>query len=173
MDLQQISKIVEILNQILTALAIVVGGIWAYWNFVLKRTGVWNLQLTIVPQVIPYLKDKRLLVINVTLKNVGKVKITPGPSGCRVSVRKLSRNLGLGKQLEWKEAKKIIDSVDVLRHYRDGGREYSNYEIEPNCEYHELETLVVSKGDLLNIEVKFWWKKDIDAISENCIFSVS
>ena len=165
MDLEQVSTIAGIINQIITSLAIIVAGIWAYWNFVVRRTGIWNLQIIVNPEVLPYKNNKRLLVIYVTLKNIGSVKITPGSKGCRVTVYRLEKNGREGKILDWEKGKIIMKEVDILKRYK-GKRGYLGYEIEPNCEFDEIETLIVKRGDLLLIQADFWWLKNEDVVND-------
>ncbi|OGH06570.1 MAG: hypothetical protein A2W22_02820 [Candidatus Levybacteria bacterium RBG_16_35_11] len=165
MELEKLSLISDIASQFATAIAIIAGGAWAYWNFVIKRVNVWNLSVVIDPEIYPYKGSKKLLVINVTLKNVGNVKISPGSKGCRLTVYKLPKNKNTGESLDWEKYKTLLKDVDILRRYK-GKRGYQGYEIEPNCEYDEFETLVVKKGELILIKADFWWLKNEDVIND-------
>jgi len=131
--------------------------------------------MVISPEVILYNENLRLLLINLGLKNMGKVKIMPGSKGCRISVRKLPKDAKAGEILTWEEGGEIIiDEIDILSRYWRQSTErrmaiyggYWNYEIEPNCEYHECVPLVVSKRELLIIKAEFWWKRNLDSIPE-------
>ena len=136
-----------------------------YIVFGVRRETKWNLQVTVSPEVLPYNDDFRLLLVNVALKNVGNVKIASGSKGCWLSVKKLQKDIRCEQTLEWQNAEIFVKQIDILRYYRSQGG-YKRYEIEPRCEYHELETLIVSKGDILLIEVEFWWFKNRDSITE-------
>ncbi|OGH10356.1 MAG: hypothetical protein A2857_05600 [Candidatus Levybacteria bacterium RIFCSPHIGHO2_01_FULL_36_15] len=171
MKLQDLDLYTEIISKIVTILGIAIGGFWAYWIFFLKRTGVWNLQMNISTESIRYKRNLILLLIKVSLKNVGNVKISPGPSGCTLSVRKIPGNLPLGTIVDFESCQSLIEQVDILRRYKENDN-YDLYEIEPNCEYHELETIVISKGQSLFIEVKFFSQDDSDAITEYCIINI-
>ena len=104
-----------------------------------------------------------LLPIKVTLQNMGLVKITPGPSGCRLSLRAIPGNLAQATIAQWDSATPILENSDMLRHYLKN-RNYSNYEIEPKCAYDELETIVVATNQFYLIQVEFFWRADSDSI---------
>lgn len=57
------SQYVDMLNKLVTTVAIVVGGLWALWIFVISRAGQWNLQLTVSPCDLPYGEGLRLLQV--------------------------------------------------------------------------------------------------------------
>ncbi|OGH47909.1 MAG: hypothetical protein A3A51_00195 [Candidatus Levybacteria bacterium RIFCSPLOWO2_01_FULL_39_10] len=174
MNINYISSVVEIFTQLTTAIAIILGGIWGYWNFVIRRTGIWNLQMSILPQVHSYHgKDRLLIVVNITLKNVGNVKIVPGPSGCRLTVIKLPKNIKEYNVLDWKKGQVLFKNIDILRNCKVNNSYEGGYELEPNNEYHEFETFIVKKGDLLAIRCKFYCENNKDVIHESTIFQVN
>jgi hypothetical protein len=166
MDTQSIDLWSGIINNIMGSLGLLAGGIWVYWNFVYQRTGTWNLKMTVTPESVEYSGELRLLKINITLLNEGNTKISPGPSGCRITVRRLEKNSAAGQLLDYNSGEVVVDELDVLRRYLRPGIGYKMYEIEPRSEYHEVEALVVKKGDLFSIKTVFWYKGDKDSITE-------
>ncbi len=94
------SERMDILSKLFTSVGVLAAGLWALFTFVLFRTAVGNLQITVSPEVIEYRGLLRLALVNVTLCNVGKVKIKAGPAGCRFSVWKLPTNCDMGKVLD-------------------------------------------------------------------------
>jgi hypothetical protein len=169
--LEQITEYVGLVNKAVTTFAIVAAGAWAYWRYVLHRENIWNLEMTVQAEHLPYTVDSALLIIKLSLKNVGKVKIMPGPSGCRVSTRKVPQGIKPGQLVTWEKSEPVIEEIDVLRHYRIG-EGYPDYEIEPGCEYHEGESLVVDKGSVYLVKAEFWWKKDADSIEEYAVVEI-
>jgi hypothetical protein len=182
------SLYVDMLNKLVTTVAIVVGGFWALWIFVISRAGQWNLQLTVSPCDLPYGEGLRLLQVGVGLKNVGKIKITPGRKGCTVAVRRFDRGLSLGASLHWEQGKPVIENVDILQVYRQQDGSYSEYEIEPGAEYRESLNVVVPEDTVLMIETTFWSNKkkpmkqqeqnasvedDFDSIPDYCVFQTA
>jgi hypothetical protein len=153
----------DFVYKVLTILALLAGGIWALFTFVLFRTAIENLQLSISPELIKYHGNLRVALINVTLRNVGKVKITAGQAGCRLWVRKLPTNLMHGESLDLEAGDSLVDGVDLLANYDKA----FPYEIEPGSEYHEFGNLVAAAGDLLSIRATFYLGAlEDDAISE-------
>ena len=172
MNVQNVVIISDIFESLVTALAIILGGIWSYWNFVIKRQSIWNLQLFLEPEILTYNSGQRLLVVYVVLKNTGQVKVIPGPKGCRISIWEIPKNKEKGNQIFPKEGKVLLKNIDILRKYKEKGG-YWKYEIEPNCLYQEVEAITVMKGDLLGIEVKFYPPEDDDFINETKIIKVN
>ena len=164
MSLDEVSKLFGIASKGVTILAILVGGAWASWRFLIRREHVWNLQIGLGLDQIP-------LMNNLALSNVGNVKIVPGPSGCWVSVRQVDHSLKHSDIVSWDEAIPVADNIDALRHYKKGDT-YPDYEIEPGCEYHEIENVAVQAGFVYLVKVQFWWKKDSDSIEEYGVIQV-
>ena len=172
MNGQEVNTLSDIIVNIVTSLAIIIGGVWGYWTFVIKRQNVWNLQITLEPEIIPYSHSKRLLVIYVILRNVGQVKVTPGPKGCQLTIWKMQSDKKEGELVLPKEGEKLIEKLDILRKYKEKGS-YWHYEIEPNCQYQEMESIVVNKGVLLAIEAKFFPPEEGDYINETKVIRVT
>ena len=171
MNLATVNVIIEDLYYIIAGLAILVGGAWAYWIFVIRRQGVWNLRVSLDTDIVPYTSSKRILSIYVVLKNVGNVKVTPSPKGCRVSVYVLPKTYKGGELISFENHTALVKELDILRRYKEKGA-YWGYEIEPNCEYKEAEFLVVSKGDVLAIEAVFYPPGKDDFINEMTVMRV-
>jgi len=166
--------VVDIVHKIVTTIAILTAGAWALYTFVIQRTGVWNVALTVTPQIIQYSNTQKLLTVDVALKNVGKVRAKPsGKDGCLLSVRRLAgdakaqnvlaADMRTGTLLRWQDAgESVVTDVDMLRHYDPG-----TYELEPGVEYHELEAVVLPEGSLFLVKVSFSaGTNDNDVITE-------
>lgn len=171
MDLNSLSLWTGIIGDVMGAVAILVGGIWVYRNYIQNRMGVWNLKMVITPESIRYNEYSDLMKINVALGNEGNVKITPGSKGCRVTVKRMGKETAKDQTIDLDRGETIVEK-DILRKYYHPQIGYKKYEIEPKCEYHELECVVVSKGDLLSIRTEFFWKDDKDSITEYSLFYV-
>jgi hypothetical protein len=175
----------DFIQKVLACIAIVLGGMWAYWLFRLQRTSATNLQVTVLPQVIRVQggESDRLLRVNITLKNIGKVRSKPGPSGCTFRVWKLEqKRQKSGMLVEWDRpgqyprdpigAQRIVGPLDVFRPYKKGQGGKRLYEFEPGVEYHEVEALFVTQGDLLLIEVGLAVETDEDGVTEYSLVSI-
>jgi hypothetical protein len=148
----KIAAIIDLILKVVSIAAIVIGGVWTYWNFGLVRTDIPNPALTVSTETAPYDSNLRLLIIHVKPKNIGKVLFQPGKKGFHLVVRKLPKNIQYGQLLELPSGQ-LFKRIDLLRH--DEG-----YELEPGVEYDETETLVVSKGDIFYIEAELWFEDD-------------
>ncbi len=145
------------LQELIAAVAIAMGGVW----FILMRKWAWNLQVFAKPTILSY-NGSTLLVVDVSLKNVGRVKFRPTYQGVTLKVYQVERTAGdLLKNIE--KSQPIADEINLLTHY-DNYPE--SYYIEPGCEYHEVAVLPVSvpPGALLVVDVTaHGGKTDTDA----------
>lgn len=130
---------------------------WALWSLVVTRAWVWNLQISVQPKDYAY-GSLRLLVLRIGLKNIGKVRISPSPNGCRITVREIPSGKNIGTRLEPAAGLILLPEVDILRTWWRDDIGYANYEIEPGCEYHEILNVVVEPGKLLEVKVVFNWQ---------------
>lgn len=143
-NLQKFKDWVELTLKVMSVLAIIAGGIWAYYQFRLTETTSSNIQLTINTEIVNYSDEYQLLVIHVKPKNIGKVLVVPDKDGLVVTVREIPRNQQTGAiNLE---NLPILHSSDLLKKFTAG------YELEPGVEYDEIETLVVPKGKIYAIK---------------------
>lgn len=71
--LKQATEIADLVLKICSILALIVGGVWAYYQFNLSGAGDWAITLNISTKVLPYHDNLSLLVVHVKTKN---------PRGC-------------------------------------------------------------------------------------------
>ena len=82
----------DIASKLATTIAIFIGG----GMFFLYRRGVWNLEMNLSHEIIDYTDDLKLLMVKVSLKNIGRIKISSRNAGCIVAVKRLPQNLVAG-----------------------------------------------------------------------------
>jgi hypothetical protein len=149
MSIERVAQYVDIGSKVITSIAILLGGGWAFWTFVITRAGMWNLQLDITSTDVPY-DACRLLTITVKLRNIGKVMIEPAQErGCTIEIRRLERSLALGEAFKWESAVAVLEETDIISHYE------GNYYIEPGAEYREYLSCPVPEGSLLMTKTVF------------------
>lgn len=172
MTIETVKLWADTINTILSIIGLIIGGIWVYRKYIIHRTAQWNLKMAVSSQVFPYSENLCMVVLSFKFNNEGTVKITPGKSGCTLSVKKIRRDAQKDVCLDYYDGITIIDKKDILRKYYRDKIGYKNYVIEPKAEYHEVETLIVEKGELLAVRVEFFWKNDRDSITEYSIHQV-
>jgi flagellar biogenesis protein FliO len=96
MDIQKARDWADLLLKAVSIIAILAGGVWAYFQFDLTRTAVDNVQINVSTEQQKYGQKSRLLLIHVRPKNIGKVLVSPGKAGIVVSVRAIPDNLKNG-----------------------------------------------------------------------------
>ncbi len=67
-------KNVEILKNILTSIAILFGGGWTFWRFILQREGNSKIQFNVDLKVIGVHKDKYIVEVVAVVENKGNVR---------------------------------------------------------------------------------------------------
>jgi len=110
-------------------------------------------------------------MVNVSLKNIGSVKVIPGTRGCKLSVKQVPRDLQEGALIDCETSKVILQNYDFVE---QSNKEYNEvygaadepYCIEPGCEYHERLGIVVPRQYFYIIDVIFWAPNDKDVIGE-------
>jgi hypothetical protein len=153
----------DLVSNVITSLGLMAAGVWALFTFVLFRSAVTNLDVTIQPQTQPFVRDTRMLMISIALRNTGKVMIKAGEEGCRLWVRRLPTDAPVGQPIDFDSGELLVDDLDLLAEYDKA----FPYEIEPGSEYHEFCALPVEPNNLLAIRATFYLGgKEDDAISE-------
>jgi hypothetical protein len=153
----------DLASSAITSLGLLAAGLWALFTFVLFRSGVTNLEMTIRPQVQPLRADSRMLMIDVGLRNTGKVMVEAGAMGCRIWLRHLPIDAEIGQPVDLDGGNVVVDGLDLLADYD----KRFPYEIEPGAEYHEFCAVPVNRGALFSVRATFYLGgEEDDAISE-------
>lgn len=151
-------------------LAAIIAGAWVYQNFVLFRESAWNVQLSQQHETIELSANKRLLCLDICLKNIGKVDVqlnVGNKEGLVASVgivprdtkseliddpsvqlrSVLSEDVGYKDFSPEERGEDAWKWINVLRYYR------KYYVLEPGVEYHEREYVVVDANSLIYTRV--------------------
>lgn len=144
MNFQKMRDWTDLVLKILSIAAIIAGGIWAYYQFLVTRTDIDNIQLTVSTEQKQYGKETRLLLIHIKPKNIGKSLVELGKTGFIVTVRSIPDNLIQGI-IDLEKLPKAYET-DLMKRFKDG------YEMEPGVEYDEIIALVVPKNKIYAIK---------------------
>jgi hypothetical protein len=126
MDLQRLRDCLDAVLKLVSIVAIVVGGTWAYYQFSVTRTTASNVQLAVSAESQRFSDDLRLLLIHARPRNIGKVIVTPSKAGFLLTVSTLPTNAKPGV-LELDKLP-LLYQVDLLKRFPDG------YDLEPGVE---------------------------------------
>jgi len=138
MNLQKARDWADLLLKSTSVLALILGGVWAYYQFWITDVDAHNIQLFVSTESQPYSDNSRLLLIHVKPENIGKVRVDVGQDGFEVIVRSIVPNGGPGV-LE-REKMPEFYRVNLMERFPKG------YELEPGVKYDEVVALVVPKG---------------------------
>ncbi|MGP8439943.1 hypothetical protein ACT2FY_32250 [Paraburkholderia fungorum] len=123
-------------------MAIPIGGWWVYSNFTAEDTHEANPNITVSAEVQPYDDTRRLLVVHVKPKNLGKVPIElhGGNKGdIDVLVKTFPAGLANGR-VDQDKLPVAFKALGIISKYSGG------YVMEPGIDYDEIQTFIVPKG---------------------------
>jgi len=162
MGLAEFKEIISISQGIVTIIAIITGGFWSYILFIKRRENAYNWSLDATANFNNYRENLKLLTVDITLKNIGRVKLIPSKKGCWFSLRYLSTECMVDDTPHWNDAVPIIEEYDVIRkaNPRITGPIEKNYWIEPGAQYVETINVVISEGLILMAEIGFESKNE-------------
>lgn len=146
MNLRRLRHYVDIVFKAISIVAILAGGVWAYYLFSVTRTSVANVDIFVSAESLRYSNDLRLLLVHAKPKNVGQTVVSLPKKGFIVTVKVVPPNVPVGAV----ELDKLPEfyKTDILDRFPDG------YEIEPGAEYDELVALVVPKGAIFSVKAE-------------------
>ncbi|PRC94902.1 hypothetical protein [Solimicrobium silvestre] len=141
--IERTQQIADIVLKILSCIAIVATGIWAYYQYYIKGANDWMVNLTITTEVLPYQEKLRLLVVHIKSKNPTSAKLDfeKEKGTFDLIVRKLPDKLKEGSTLDEITGEKIAE-IDLLT---------EDLEILPSAEFDNMKTIVVPVGSTLSL----------------------
>ena len=154
-NISTINDMSSIAHSLITASAVILGAIVAYFKFIKIKEYDWNLQLNIGHEILPYhVENSKVLSLKIGLCNVGKVPIRPNKeNGCMITIKELPQNIRQGEPIDWCfNSGEEIFMYDIMKQYVDDS---CQYEISPGCEERELISTFLPIGHLVLVEVKF------------------
>ena len=152
----------DLLLKLLSIIAIVAAGVWAYVQFDITRTAEANVQVNLSTEYHKYSEDARLLLVHIKPKNIGKVVVSPGKKGFVVSIKSIPKNLKMGA-VDLEKLPEIY-KVDLTKRFPDG------YDLEPGVEYDEIVALIVPKNSLYAVKAIF--DLDDDEVDQSTVARV-
>jgi hypothetical protein len=161
----------ELVSKVLGAVALIVAAWWTYSNFTVERTHDPTMEVTVAPTVAPLPDGAMLLNVDVVLRNVGKVAITPRyvtaadtkDAGLEISIVELSRVAGDAATAavpwyDWNEADGDPRFVVRKRNLLATNEDFKNgrYRLNPGVRYREPFACVVQPNRIYAIRARFW-----------------
>ncbi|MFM8734862.1 MAG: hypothetical protein ACKOC8_06675 [Pirellulales bacterium] len=167
----------EIASKALGALAILVAAWWTYSNFTVERTHDPTMEVSVEPDVHALVDRQVLLDVDVFLRNVGKVAISPRfPAGdddqsvgleiSIVEIEPLDRGeAATGSDagprvpwFDWTSGDGHPRPILLKRNLLASNEDFRNrrYQLNPGVRYREPFACVVERDRLYAIRARFW-----------------
>ncbi|RQT18558.1 hypothetical protein [Burkholderia contaminans] len=138
--------IADLALKVLSCLAILGGGVWAYYQFDIAGATNWQSNLSIETQVLPYRGDLRLLVVHVKSKNPRSVAfrlIKKDGDSFVLHVERVSDDAKVNMIVAPRKQDAVVPDIDLLA---DTGGEY---EFAPNAEMDDMRAIVLKVGSTI------------------------
>ncbi len=163
----------ELVSKVIGGIALLVAGWWTYANFTVEKTHDPTMEVTLSPTVHALRGEQVLLTVDVFLRNIGKVAITP-----RYASDGQQQDLGLEISLvemeplahettepatalpwfDWNAGggnpRQLLQKRNLLATNEDFRR--GRYQLNPGVKYREPFACVVERNKLYAIRARFW-----------------
>lgn len=168
----------DLASKVLGGLAILVAAWWTYTNFTVERTHDPTMEVSVVPAVNPIDDGRVLLNVDVFLRNIGKVAISPRfPAGdgdrdvgLEISIVEIEPFDGVAAGqptkaaggavpwFDWTSGDGNPRSILVKRNLLASNEDFRHgrYQLNPGARHREPFACVVERNRLYAIRARFW-----------------
>jgi hypothetical protein len=136
--------------------AILVGGGWAFYRFVLAGSDDWTINMAMTADVIPYYDNLRLVEVHVKTKNPrdSRASFAPPTDKYTLIVRNVPPDLKSGTAFDFEHGAPIA-TVDLMP--------VEGYELVPNAEFDDMAVVVLPAGSIVTLSAV--WRRGDDYVS--------
>ncbi|MGF6467611.1 hypothetical protein [Paraburkholderia youngii] len=141
--MKRATEIADLALKVLSCLAIIGGGAWAYYQFDITGSTDWQNNLEIETQVLPFRDDLRLLVVHVKSKNPRNVEfrlVKKGGDSFTLRIRRVAPDAKENTVIDADKGDAVVPDIDLLA--KTGGE----YDFSPNAEMDDMQTIVLKVG---------------------------
>ena len=140
---------IELALKILTFIALVSGGLWAFYLYHQAGADEWQNNVTLETKVLPYHDDLRLLVVHVISKNPRSSKFTLDVKHgdiFKLRIQKIPMDSKAGTVIsENEDEANLIETIDLL------GNDSGEYELLPNAELDDMNSIVLPVHTMVQV----------------------
>ncbi|CAJ0802377.1 hypothetical protein [Ralstonia holmesii] len=169
-QLRLIADKLDILLKSLSAVAVLIGGAWAFYKYIIGGATSWMNNISLDTKVLPYRDDLRLLVIHVRSTNPRATKFEFDETNAtfKLAIRLLPIGNSAQTVLD-EEFGQVIASIDLMR--GSGG-----YELLPGATLDDMRSVVLPLGAIASLtaelKIKRWWQAEADFISTSSVVRI-
>lgn len=169
-----LKEFAEIADHLATVVALLIGGGWVLYQYVIRRSGESGLSIDLNAQTSDWKPGSKLVFIDVVLRNTGQRCIdatTDSPSSLEplfegsiryagsLQLRKVnSQSSGAVAPIDWWDkssgllVQPVVPETDLLKEYTDQDGKVEFF-MEPGEEYHLGNAFILEPGEVLSIGV--------------------
>lgn len=139
--IKQLTEIAELMLKWGSLVALLLGGGWAFYKFVLEGADDWVNNISVQAQVLPYRDDLRMLVVHVKSKNPrnAKFELDRKNGTFEVRVHSIPGNLGANSVLQQGDGA-LLATANLMP--EDG------WELLPYGEFDDIVTFILPVGTI-------------------------
>jgi hypothetical protein len=141
--MKRMIEVVDLGLKMLSCLAIIGGGMWAYYQFDIAGSTSWQNNLALETQVLPYNGDLRLLVVHVKSKNPRNIEfdlVKKDGDSFVLRVQRVADDAKVNGIIDPDRRSVVVPDIDLLAN--TGGE----YDFAPNAEMDDMRTIVLKVG---------------------------
>jgi hypothetical protein len=155
-------------KDVLTIVALLLGSGWAVYKFYIMRPLEWRIDLSGAFDSAQYNLDDRfcVVVLRITLHNIGPVPIIPGDRGLEVSIREIPATRQKKEIINWDDCIRVVEDFDVLVRYKfTASKSYKGiYCIDPNVSFPEPVPIRLERNKMYACKINLWQWKNRDNV---------
>jgi len=143
------------LQSILTILALLATGAWAFYRWQLSGGSDWMVNLDMTTEVLPYSKDLRLLVVHVKSKNAttSEVDFNPPRDTFTLSAKEIPQGQTPNSKIDFAHAHDLLPTIDLMADEGEG------IIYMPGAEFDDTTTLVVKSNSTIFLSAQIGRKE--------------
>jgi len=111
LTLQDVKTIAEIINNLVVAISVIVGAIWAYYKFIKQRPLASRLEMNFSHKILQVRDDYLLVCLEVISRNIGSTRIEPESCDVQVMVLDITDNGKLERMRIWEA--NLVPRIDA------------------------------------------------------------
>lgn len=166
-ELLPYADIADFCLKTLSATAILIGGCWAIYKYMVGGSASWMNNISLDTEVLPYRDNLRLLVIHVRSTNprTSKFEFDEQNATFKLDIRQIPGDRD-ARTIFDEEGGQSIASIDLLQ--GTGG-----YEMLPGAAMDDMRTMVLPVGTTVSmtaeLRIRRWWQREGDFISTSSV----
>lgn len=164
MNLQDVKKLLEIIQATVTTLGVIAAGLWTLYNFGLTRVSAPQIEISLSIKDVEKIEEQKIALLCVGVKNTGRTRIYKKYAILGIRPISVQPNWPVLTKINLPMVYQQEDTHEIL---------VTHTFLDPGEQHHEEIGIVLSECDFIQVGVVFAGIKRIQAWESNWLFSVN